>query len=122
MTEWKDFSGEEVALLTSNPKPPTYRLERQCPSCGQLRIRFYYHELVGPMRTIGSSYFWCSSCKKKTHFTGRPMSQIYRFDDPFKELKMEEFGRLEKRNFFEQLDELWSSGELPQCFEEKKEG
>lgn len=118
---WNPFSASEIRLLTANPKPPTDPSERECPLCGGQSIRFYYHELVAASRTVGTSYFWCALCRKYTHFSGQPLSLTLKFNDPFGDLAMNEFGRIEgKSDWYGKLDELWDDGTLPQTFVEKE--
>jgi len=81
-------------------------------------LRFYYHELVKGGR-IGSSYYWCQDCKKFGHATGPCLSGQFSYDDPFGDVSREEFGKLERDDWFGRLNRLWVSGVLPQKFEKK---
>ena len=119
MSQWSQFSRSEIKLLTAKSKSPTDSSERECPVCGIQSVRFYCHELDGVSRTVGTSYFWCAACKKFAHFSGQPFSLSFKFDDPFRDLDINEFGRIEgKSDWYSKLDELWEDGTLPQTFVE----
>lgn len=112
---WKNYSSSEVQELTARPQPPTVTVERECPSCRRRSVRFYYHDLAGTSRTIGSAYVWCRYCRKTWVFTGQAFAPEFEFDDPFKNLAFAEFGKVEQqKEWYSKLDELWENGVLPQ--------
>ena len=122
-SSWKPFAFDEMFSVRrttreNTEEDQTRSADQVCRSCGRSSLRFYYHELVKGGR-IGTTYYWCPNCKKSGHSTGACRSTRFTYDDPFGELSAEEFGKLEKSDWFDHLDQLWTSGLLPQKFKVK---
>lgn len=117
MKKWTAFLPEEIRIMASQSKTLLENSERQCPCCGKVSIRSYYHELNISM-LVGASWAWCYNCKRYTHSRIAPLSKIYIFDDPIKDNMQLEFPGNE---WYEYLNSLWDKGVLPQTFKLKEE-
>lgn len=84
-----------------------------CPKCGQARLRFYFH-VFNQEQNTGTIWVWCPNCRTTYHLP-RVKPKIRGFPDPYKDLGLEEFSRLETdetESFLDKLDRLWDEGVL----------
>lgn len=113
-TRWRNFSSDDLrdigALL---PELGEFAPSQPCPSCGQDRVRWYHY--LNPNRARSKiSYVWCGYCR---HYFGQTtLQQEWDLPDPYatksagQRLEME----ADLDSYFEDLDRLWASGDLPQ--------
>ena len=120
MPHWQTYSSEDIQKMgQANRKIPlTDSSERLCVTCNKISLRFYYHELSRTGR-IGSSWHWCADCKRGTHSSGPKLSAEFVFTDPHENLSSEQFGQLEREDWYDHLNGVWEKGALPQRFELK---
>ncbi|GIE93704.1 hypothetical protein [Paractinoplanes rishiriensis] len=114
---WASFSGDEVAALTAGESFFTAPGERDCPACGERRLRAYVTTPPAARRPTLVSYVWCSSCRKFVGTRARHPEGLV-FSDPLAALPAGERRLLEGSlvGFLAHLDELWDTGVLPQTF------
>jgi hypothetical protein len=121
---WTRYSDEEVSRLAADAPLIMRRAESRCPVCGQVAVRFYYHESLPPHRPVGFSYGWCSNCHRYTAATVEALSVDFDFDDPPAASDVVTRSRTRElddpRWLVEQLDKLWDEGVLPQSFTPKR--
>jgi len=81
-------------------------------------VRTYMYRLDRPGRETVVSYTWCASCVRFNGSTGPRPGKLC-FTDPFDSLTLDKRIEMEKDGdaFFETLDRLWDSGELPQTLD-----
>lgn len=117
MTAWSSFSGDEVAALTQGPSFFTEPGERDCPACGQRRLRAYVTAPENAKRPTLVSYVWCGACGKFVGTRARHPEGLV-FSDPLATLTRAERRELEGSltGFLAHLDVLWDAGALPQTF------
>ncbi|MEU4619186.1 hypothetical protein AB0G04_04295 [Actinoplanes sp. NPDC023801] len=117
MTAWSGFSGDEVAALTRGESFFTDPGERDCPSCGQRRLRAYFTVPENARRPTVVSYVWCGACDKFVGTRARHPEGLI-FSDPLATLTAAERRELERSltGFLAHLDTLWDTGALPQTF------
>jgi len=114
---WSSFTGPQVESLAQGPNFPAEPGERECPACGERRIRAYLTTPERARRPTLVSYVWCAACRK---FVGtraaHPAGLV--FSDPLALLSTEERRALERSltGFLAHLDQLWDDGVLPQSF------
>ena len=114
---WSSFSSDQVAALTRGASFLLDQGERDCPSCGERRVRAYVNAPAGARRPTLVSYVWCPACRK---FVGtraaHPPGLV--FSDPLAGLSTAERRELEGSltGFLAHLDRLWDDGVLPQSF------
>jgi hypothetical protein len=94
---------------------------QSCPHCQQSFLGFYYHEWAGLSRREGTIWIWCSNCRIWTHVSRLKLPAHFEYADPFSSVSLTDFGRLEKDNWIERLDQLWKEGSLPKKFTSFKE-
>ena len=117
MTAWSSFSGDEVAALTQGESFFAAPGERDCPSCGERRLRAYVTAPENARRPTLVSYVWCGSCDKFVGTRAKHPEGLI-FSDPLAALSTPERRELERSltGFLAHLDALWDSGALPQTF------
>ena len=115
MTGWSAFTGDEVAALTEGPNFFAEPGERDCPSCGERRLRAYFTVPVGARRPTLVSYVWCTGCGKFVGTRAR-LPEGLAFSDPLADLAVDRRRALERSltGFLSHLDGLWEAGSLPQ--------
>jgi hypothetical protein len=117
VTAWSSFSGDEVAALTQGSSFFTEPGERDCPSCGQRRLRAYFTAPENAKRPTLVSYVWCAACDKFVGTRAKHPEGLI-FSDPLATLTTAERRDLERSltGFLAHLDTLWDTGALPQTF------
>ncbi|MEV6350379.1 hypothetical protein [Actinoplanes sp. NPDC051851] len=117
MTAWTSFSGDEVAALTRGESFFVAPGERDCPSCGEHRLRAYFTAPENARRPTLVSYVWCSACDKFVGTRAKHPDGLV-FSDPLAVLPATERRDLERTltGFLSHLDHLWDTGALPQTF------
>lgn len=115
MTGWGSFDSEQVAALTQGESFFADPGERDCPSCGQRRLRAYFTVPANARRPTLVSYVWCTGCGKFVGTRTRHPEGLI-FSDPLAVLGAPERRELERSltGFLTHLDMLWDSGALPQ--------
>jgi len=114
---WGSFSGDEVAALTTGESFFAAPGERDCPGCGERRLRAYVNAPENARRPTLVSYVWCSGCRKFVGTRARHPAGLV-FSDPLAALSAAERRELERSlvDFLAHLDRLWDDGVLPQTF------
>ena len=114
---WDSFSGDQVAAMTQGESFFAEPGERECPACGERRLRAYVNAPANARRPTLVSYVWCSACRKFVGTRARHPEGLV-FSDPLAVLPPGERRRLERSlvGFLEHLDHLWDTGVLPQTF------
>ncbi|GIE84054.1 hypothetical protein [Actinoplanes regularis] len=117
MTSWSSFSGDQVAALTQGENFFAAPGERECPACGERRLRAYFTVPANARRPTLVSYVWCTDCGKFVGTRARHPEGLV-FSDPLAALPAAERRALEQSltGFLAHLDHLWESGALPQTF------
>ncbi|WP_436526937.1 hypothetical protein [Actinoplanes sp. HUAS TT8] len=117
MTAWATFSGDEVAALTRGDSFFAAPGERDCPGCGEHRLRAYFTTPATARRPTLVSYVWCSGCGKFVGTRAKHPEGLI-FSDPLAALPVRERQELERSlsGFLAHLDQLWDAGALPQTF------
>jgi hypothetical protein len=114
---WSSFSTDQIAAMTRGASFLVEPGERDCPACGERRLRAYLNARDRARRSTLVSYVWCRACRK---FVGtmaaHPAGLV--FSDPLAELSAAERRDLERSltGFLAHLDKLWDDGILPQSF------
>ncbi|BAL92305.1 hypothetical protein AMIS_70850 [Actinoplanes missouriensis 431] len=111
------FSADEVAALTLGESFFLAPGERECPSCGERRLRAYVTAPANARRPTLVSYVWCSGCGKFVGTRAKHPEGLI-FSDPLALLPADERRELERTvtGFLAHLDSLWNTGVLPQTF------
>ena len=114
---WDSFSGDEVAALTQGESFFVEPGERDCPACGERRLRAYVTAPENARRPTLVSYVWCGGCRKFVGTRARHPEGLV-FSDPLAVLSATERRELERSlvGFLAHLDRLWDDGALPQSF------
>jgi hypothetical protein len=114
---WDSFTGDEVAALTQGTSFFAEPGERDCPACGERRLRAYVNSPAQARRPTLVSYVWCSGCRKFVGTRSRHPDGLV-FSDPLAALPDEQRRELERSltGFLAHLDRLWDDGQLPQTF------
>lgn len=114
---WGSFSGDQVAALTEGTSFFLEPGERECPSCGEVRLRAYVCKPPQARRPTLVSYVWCAGCRKFVGSRSKHPEGLI-FSDPLEALDSAGRRELERSlaGFLEHLDGLWDSGVLPQTF------
>jgi hypothetical protein len=114
---WNSFSGAEVAALTTGESFFVAPGERECPACGDWRLRAYVNAPENARRPTLVSYVWCSACRKFVGTRAKHPEGLV-FSDPLAALSAAERRALEGSlvGFLAHLDRLWDDGVLPQTF------
>ncbi len=114
---WDSFTGDQVAALTHGESFFAAPGERQCPACGQRRLRAYVHAPENARRPTLVSYVWCSGCHKFVGTRAKHPEGLV-FADPLAVLTTEQRRTVEGSlvGYLAHLDQLWDSGVLPQSF------
>jgi hypothetical protein len=117
VTAWSSFSGDEVAALTQGDSFFAAPGERDCPACGEHRLRAYFTAPENARRPTLVSYVWCSGCDKFVGTRAKHPEGLI-FADPLSALPADDRRALERSltGFLAHLDELWNAGVLPQTF------
>ncbi|WIM95505.1 hypothetical protein ACTOB_007617 [Actinoplanes oblitus] len=117
MTSWDTFSADEVAALTRGESFFAAPGERDCPACGERRLRAYFTAPATARRPTLVSYVWCTACGKFVGTRARHPEGLI-FADPLAALPAAERRELERSltGFLAHLDRLWDTGVLPQTF------
>lgn len=116
-TAWSSFDGDQVAALTQGESFFADPGERDCPACGQRRLRAYFTAPENARRPTLVSYVWCGGCDKFVGTRARHPEGLI-FSDPLATLGTAERRELERSlsGFLAHLDALWDAGALPQTF------
>jgi hypothetical protein len=114
---WDSFSGDEVAAMTTGESFFAAPGERDCPACGERRLRAYVTAPENARRPTLVSYVWCWACRKFVGTRARHPEGLL-FSDPLAALSVAERRELERSliGFLAHLDRLWADGVLPQTF------
>src|SRR5688500_4960280 len=114
---WHSFSGDEVAALTQGESFFAEPGERDCPACGERRLRAYVTAPENARRPTLVSYVWCGGCRKFVGTRARHPEGLV-FSDPLAVLSAAERRELERSlvGFLAHLDRLWDDGALPLSF------
>jgi hypothetical protein len=114
---WDSFSGDQVAALTRGESFFADPGERDCPACGERRLRAYVTRPERARRPTLVSYVWCSACSRFVGTRARHPEGLV-FSDPLAVLPAEGRRELERSltGFLAHLDRLWDDGVLPQSF------
>lgn len=84
-----------------------------CPRCGKADLRFYFHAFQRD-RGTGTFWVWCPACGTTSHLPRvKPAGDMPK--DPFQDLGLEDFARLEldpDEPLLDRLDRLWDQGDL----------
>jgi hypothetical protein len=114
---WNSFSGDEVAALATGSSFFVAPGERDCPSCGERRLRAYVNAPAQARRPTLVSYVWCSACRRFVGTRAKHPEGLV-FSDPLAVLTPAERRELEGSlvGFLAHLDRLWDEGVLPQTF------
>lgn len=86
-----------------------------CPACGRKSLRTYAYHTENRVRKSVVTYMWCFSCRKMKTWLGADAIGVA-FSDPLGNYSLAERKEMESdiEAFLHRLDQLWSSGELPQ--------
>ncbi|BBH64417.1 hypothetical protein ACTI_11020 [Actinoplanes sp. OR16] len=111
------FSADEVAALTRGESFFADPGERECPACGERRLRAYFTTPAAARRPTLVSYVWCGACDKFVGTRAKHPEGLI-FSDPLAVLPAAERRELERTltGFLAHLDALWDRGALPQTF------
>ncbi|WP_433826980.1 hypothetical protein ACQP2E_33470 [Actinoplanes sp. CA-015351] len=111
------FSADEVAALTQGESFFLSPGERNCPGCGERRLRAYFTAPENARRPTLVSYVWCAGCAKFVGTRAKHPDGLI-FSDPLAALPQSERRELERTltGFLSHLDTLWDTGVLPQTF------
>ncbi|MEU4687793.1 hypothetical protein [Actinoplanes sp. NPDC023714] len=117
MTAWSSFNADEVAALTQGDSFFADPGERDCPACGERRLRAYFTTPPAARRPTLVSYVWCGACDKFVGTRAKHPEGLI-FSDPLATLTPTERRNLETTltGFLTHLDTLWDTGALPQTF------
>jgi len=111
---WTSFDAEQLAAIARGLPPLGERADAQpCPSCDSPTLRWYSY--LNPFRSRSKiTYVWCSSCRY--YYGETTLSPSWDLRDPFEGATPDDRLAMEHDldSFFKTLDDLWSSGELPQ--------
>ncbi len=84
-----------------------------CPKCSNELLRYYFH-IMNVNRGSGTLWIWCANCHTGTHLP-RVQPNGLKYQDPFSELDLEEFSKLEldqQNSLLDRVDRLWSQNLL----------
>jgi len=111
------FSADQVAALATGESFFAAPGERDCPACGERRLRAYVHAPASARRPTLVSYVWCAACRRFVGTRARHPEGLV-FADPLDVLAADERRELERSlvGFLAHLDRLWDDGVLPQTF------
>ena len=111
------FTGDEVAALATGASFFASPGERDCPACGERRLRAYVNAPAAARRPTLVSYVWCAACRKFVGSRAKHPEGLV-FSDPLAALPVAERRELERSlvGFLAHLDRLWDDGVLPQTF------
>ncbi|GGL10919.1 hypothetical protein [Mangrovihabitans endophyticus] len=114
---WNSFSADQVAALTQGVSFFVEPGERDCPACGERRLRTYVHAPPNARRPTLVSYVWCGSCRRFVGTRAKHPDGVV-FSDPLAALSPGQRRDLERSlaGFLAHLDRLWDDGVLPQSF------
>ena len=117
MSSWSSFDADQVAALTQGASFFADPGERDCPACGERRLRAYFTAPANARRPTLVSYVWCAGCAKFVGTRAKHPDGLI-FSDPLAALPASERRELERSltGFLAHLDTLWDTGVLPQTF------
>jgi hypothetical protein len=107
---WGSFRPDEVEALATGTSFLLEPGERNCPACGERRLRAYVQSPPAAKRPTLVSYVWCGGCRRFAGSRARRPDGLV-FADP-----MAGRERVPLIEFLDQLDRLWDDGVLPQTF------
>lgn len=81
----------------------------RCPKCSLTEVKFYAHHFDSDRSAL---WVWCSECRVWTVTSN--MKIEFSFDDPYEGYSPDRLAKLERSNWLTHLDQLFSSGKLPQ--------
>jgi hypothetical protein len=111
------FSPDQVAALAQGESFFAAPGERDCPACGERRIRAYVTTPPRAKRPTLVSYVWCAACRRFVGTRAKHPEGLV-FSDPLAVLPEAERRALEGSltGFLSHLDDLWDRNVLPQTF------
>jgi len=114
---WDSFSADQVAALTRGESFFADPGERDCPACGERRLRAYVTRPEQARRPTLVSYVWCPACRRFVGTRARHPEGLV-FSDPLAVLTVAQRREIERSlvGFLAHLDRLWDDGVLPQSF------
>jgi hypothetical protein len=87
--------------------------QADCPKCDNVPLRYYFH-MMNKSRNTGTLWIWCANCHITSHLS-RVSPRGLRYKDPYVELGLEEFAKMEldpHENLLDRLDCLWNQNLL----------
>ncbi len=109
--EWIEAGGEyQIPYMAAASRILNGEYRITCGKCGQAPLRFYFH-VFNEAKGTGTLWVWCPSCRTLTHLPRVKPTAV--FADPFKEVSLEDFARMEQdptELLIEKLDRLWDEG------------
>jgi hypothetical protein len=111
------FTADQAAALAQGAGFLLEPGERECPACGESKVRTYVQAPENARRPTLVSYVWCSACRRFVGTRAKHPSGVV-FSDPLSMLAPAERRELERSliGFLAHLDTLWDAGVLPQSF------
>ncbi|GAB0103924.1 hypothetical protein JMUB6875_28980 [Nocardia sp. JMUB6875] len=115
ISRWCGFSLAELDALLKRDNPSDAITEQTCPHCHRDSLRTYLHGAERDDTPMTLAHYWCPNCRRYTGWPA-PRSTGFWFSDPLADTSWSRFLALSRSedDFFETLDELWASTELPQ--------
>jgi hypothetical protein len=111
---WKQAGGAlQIPFLGAGSRLLSEKDPIACPGCDNVSLRYYFHVFNQDKRQ-GTLWFWCSACRTTCHLP-RVIPKVAMPNDPFHDLDLEEFARLEMElgePFQDRLDRMWTEGLL----------
>jgi hypothetical protein len=84
-----------------------------CPKCHDANLRYYFH-VFNKSRGEGTVWVWCPKCHITCHLPRVSLLGLEQ-QDPFADLDLEQFAKLEAdpaQPLLDRLDRLWDEGKL----------
>ena len=111
---WVEAGGaDQLALMGAASRAVGGDVDVPCPLHDGERLRFYFHRL-SELSGTGTMWAWCPSARIFTHIP-RVKPAHSKLRDPFEDLTIEQFAKLEvdpRTRFYDRLDRLWEDGEI----------
>src|SRR4051794_12113710 len=115
--DWGSFRPDQIEALATGTSFLADPGERDCPACGERRLRAYVQSPPVARRPTLVSYVWCGGGRKFVGSRARRPDGLV-FSAPLAGLTSEHRRELERSlsGFLARLDGLWDDGVLPQSF------